>query len=212
MKIPVFFLVNVAVTGLTLLCSVSGQEGAGGQETEQEEEQYLRGDPEDLTPLHPSHYFATPYRPKAGPPPPPPKVWKPRQPEKGETGDLTVAATDLAAAAGRQRPRYQSYNRNYNPKPKHYSTSNRHSDGKKTKGGYKNSDSYQGSQGYSNYGSYDRANKGDYGDSDHQEFNHKDGGRSSGGGGGKVRYGNYGGEYGDDGNAYTSPGGDYKKK
>ena len=168
-------------------------------------EENLKGDPEDLTPLHPSHFIFTPPRPAVPPPPPPPKVWENYSytPTKGETGDLAVAAT--RHGGGHKRPHHQSYNRHYNPKPKHYSSHNRNQGGKKTKGGYQDSNSYQGKKGYSSYSSFDRANKGDYGDADHREYNHKDGGQSSGGYGGGRSYGSHGGEYGDDGNSYHRP-------
>lgn len=48
--------------------------------------------------------------------------------------------------------------------------------GKVGKGGYHKSDSYKGNKGYSDYTTYNKANKDSYGDGDHKEYGNRDGG------------------------------------
>ncbi|CAL8126566.1 unnamed protein product [Orchesella dallaii] len=137
---------------------------------------------------------------------------------------------ELDTAEGRHKNNRQSYNYKSKPRRNQYNSHNRHSTNKRGKGGYHASDSYDSNSGYSTNSNFDKATKGDYGDSDHKEYGGKSGNNSKGGrhggreyggssggsggthGGSNTRYqggSGHHGDYGDDGNSYLSAGNGY---
>ncbi|XP_035704977.1 keratin, type I cytoskeletal 9-like [Folsomia candida] len=137
---------------------------------------------------------------------------------------------ELETQESRQKNRRQSYNHKSKPKRTQYQNHNRHSDGKKGKGGYYHTDSYKGNKGYSDSSTYNRAKKDNYGDGDHKEYGSKNGGSHGGGNSGGSKYGGsrgrasnahgasgdrfgggyrgkYASDYSDNGNAYLNAGG-----
>lgn len=110
---------------------------------------------------------------------------------------VTDVNYELIPAEGRHKNRHSSYNHKSKPRRNQYNNHNRHSQNHHGKGGYHNSNSYNSNSGYSTNSNFDRARKGDYGDSNHKQYGGKRGNRTGGQSHGGNSYGGRsGGSYG----------------